>query len=165
MGGASLAQRKVVRLERNAYIHAMSETMYLVEIKSWDWPLHVGVTPRSAVAHPEGDLLSVQTLTIEGLIVAPEEHRSKLIELRMHPLPRDIIFGDRDDVGSLYRDPPAREDLSFSANLFLPDDTLQNAIFCLSSIWRRVHMWVDHGDERSAVIDFGFSRKLRTDET
>jgi hypothetical protein len=143
--------------ERNAYIDAMSETMFLVEIQSWDWPLHVGVKPRSAVPHLEGDLLCVETLTIEGLILAPEEHRSKRIDLRMYPLPRDIIFGDRDGVGSLYRDPPAREDLSFSANLFLPVDTLQSAIFCLSSIWRRVHMWVDEGAERSAVTDFGFS--------
>jgi hypothetical protein len=165
IGVTYLAQRKVVQPERNAYIDAMSETMFLVEIQSWDWPLHVGVRPRSEVAGLEGDLLCVETLTIAGLILSPEEHRSKLIELRLHPLPRDIIFGDRDGVGSLYRDPPAREDLGFSANLFLPDDTLQRAIFCLGSIWRRVHMWVDHGAERSAVTDFGFSRTLRTDPT
>ena len=108
--------------------------------------------------------MCVQTLVIEGLILAPKEHQSKLMELRMYPLPRDIIFRDRKegDVGSLYRDPPAREDLSFSANLFLPADALQSAIFCLGSIWRRAHMWVDESAEPSAVIEFGFSAKAQS---
>jgi len=139
----------------------MSETLFLVEIQSWDWPLHVGVTPRSAVADPglEGDLMCVQNVTIEGRVLEPEEHRSKLIDLRVYPFPRDIIFAGREErhVGSLYKDPPARKDLSFTANLFLPADTLQSAIFCLGSVWRRVHLWVDDGAERSAVIEFGFS--------
>ena len=101
----------------------------------------------------------METLTIEGPILAPEKHRSKVIELRLYPLPREVIFGDRAErnVGSLYRNPPAREDLGFCANLFLPADTLQSAIFCLGSIWRSVHMWVDDTAERTAVTEFGFS--------
>jgi len=152
----------------------MSETLFLIEIQSWDWPLYVGVTPEAAVTNPDldGDLLCVQNIEIQGRVLAPEEHRSKLIELRVYAFPRDIIFGDRAErnVGSLYRDQPAREDLSFSANLFLPDDMLQSAIFCLGSIWQRVHLWVADGAERSAVTDFGFTGNaqpkpgLRTDK-
>jgi hypothetical protein len=146
----------------------MSETLFVVEIQRWDWPLFVGVRPRSAVVidpELEAGPLCVETLTIEGLIVAPEEHRSKVIQLWLYPLPRDIIFGDGEErgVGSLYRDPPAREDLSFSANLFLPADTLQSAIFCLGSIWRKVQVWVDDGvdHDRSAVTEFAFSANGR----
>lgn len=135
--------------------------MFLVEIQSWDWPLHVGVRPRSAFAasDPEGDLLCVEAIAIEGLVLAPEEHRSKLIHLSLSPLPREIIFGGRDelDVGSLYKNPMGRKDLSFYARLLLPEDTLQNVILCLGSKWRSVHMWIDGGGEPSAVTDFGFS--------
>jgi hypothetical protein len=139
----------------------MSETRFLIEIQSWDWPLHVGVTPGAAVTDPnlDGDLVCVQNIEIQGRVLAPEEHLFKLIELRVYAFPRDIIFGDREErnVGSLYMQAPAREDLSFSANLFLPTDMLQSAIFCLGSIWQRVHLWVGDGVERSAVRDFGIT--------
>ena len=60
--------------------------------------------------------------------------------------------------------------MAFDANLFLPADTLQSVIFCLGSIWRRIHMWVDDNGEAAAVTDFGFSADaevkpgLRVDE-
>lgn len=139
--------------------------MYVVEIQSWDWPLHVGVRPHAAVAEsdPESDLMCVETITVNGLVLAPEEHRSKVIVLMLYPLPRDVIFGDREerDVGSLYKDPVERKDLGFSANLFLPEDTKQSAIFCLGSIWRRVHMWVDDEVDPPSVIEFGFAAEYR----
>jgi hypothetical protein len=141
----------------------MSSSQFVIEIRSWDWPLHVGVRPRSAAAErdPDGDLMCVETITIEGLVLAPEEHRSEQIHLRLTPLPREVIFGDREqrDVGRLHRAPVQRKDLAFSANLFLPEDTMQNAIFCLGSIWRRIHLWVEDGDEPMSVIEFGFSRR------
>jgi hypothetical protein len=143
----------------------MGATLFLVEIQSWDWPLHVGVRPRSAVADrgPEEDLVCVEAIAIEGLVLSPEEHRSKLIHLRLTPLPREIIFGDRDerDVGRLHKDPVERDDLGFYARLFLPADTLQKAILCLSSKWRSVHLWVDEGAETSTVTDFGFSGEVK----
>ena len=103
--------------------------------------------------------MCVETITIDGLVLAPEEHRSKLIHLRLSPLPREIILGDRDEpcVGRLYKDPVEREDLGFYAALFLPADTLQRAVFCLGLLWRRIHMWVDDGVESCAVTDYGFS--------
>ena len=139
----------------------MSSTLFLVEIRSWDWPLHVGVRPRSAGAErdPDGDLLCVETITIEGFVLEPEEHRSKSIHLRLFPLPREVIFGDGDErcVGRLYKDPVEREDLGFYASIFLPEDTLQRAIFCLGAVWRRIHMWVDDGAESAAITEYGFS--------
>ena len=154
--------QKLVCTEQNAHTWAMSATLLLVEIKSWDWPLHVGVRQRSAIAKRglEEDLLCVEAIAIEGLVLAPEEHRSKLIHIGLSPLPREIIFGSRDerDVGRLHKDPAERKDVGFSATLFLPEDTLQNAIFCLGSIWRRIHLWIDDdGDEPVSVTDFGFS--------
>jgi len=79
-------------------------------------------------------------------------------------LPREVIFGDREerDVGRLYKNPVERKDLSFAANLFLPEDTRQSAIFCLGSIWRRLHMWIDDDVETLPVTDFGFSADART---
>lgn len=139
----------------------MGSTLFVVEIRSWDWPLHVGVRPCSAGAEhgPEGDLLCVEAIAIEGLVLAPEEHRSKVMHLTLHPLPREVIFGDREErnVGSLYKEPVERKDLDFSANLFLPEDAKQSAIFCLGSTWRRIHMWIDDGGEPFSVMHFGFS--------
>jgi len=151
----------------------MSETLFLIEIQGWDWPLHVGVRPRSATTDPDGEgaLLCAESVAIEGVVLAPEEHLSKLIHLRLYPLPREFFFQDGDEgcVGRLRRGPVARKDLAFDANLFLPADTLQNVIFCLGSVWRRVHMWVDDNGEAAAVTDFGFSADaqkpmLRVDE-
>lgn len=143
----------------------MSSTLYVVEIQSWDWPLHVGVRPRPAVGDSalEEVLLCVEAIEIHGLVLAPLEHRSKPIHLTLYPLSREIIFGDRDgrDVGRLHKDPVERRDLGFSATLFLPADTLQKAILCLSSKWRSIHMWVDEEAEPSSVSDFGFSGNVK----
>lgn len=111
----------------------------------------------------EGDILCSQAISVEGVVLAPEEHRSKLIHLTLYPLSREIIGGDRDErnVGSLYKDPVARKDLGFSANLLLPADTLQNAILCLGSKWRYVHIWIDDGVEPGSITDFGFSGDLK----
>jgi hypothetical protein len=81
----------------------------------------------------------------------------------MVPLPREIILGDRDagDVGSLYKDSAVREGVELSANLFLPENTLQRAIFCLGSIWRQIHMWVDDDGEPHSIMHFGFSAEAR----
>ena len=139
----------------------MGSTLFVVEIRSWDWPLHVGARPRASGAErgPEGDLLCVETVTIDGIVLAPEEHRSKLIHIGLLPLPREIIFGDRDerDVGSLYKEPLEHRGLDLSANLFVPEDTLPRVILCLGSIWRQIHLWIDDDAEPHSVIHFGFS--------
>ena len=143
----------------------MSSTQYLVEIASWDWPLHVGIRPETPTVEPDlqGDLICADAILIEAIVLAPQEHRGKRTHLTLYPLPREVIAGDRDgrEVGSFYRDPAERKDLAFSANLFLPADTLQGVIVCLGSKWRSLHMWVDDGEDRSAVTDFGFAADLQ----
>ena len=65
----------------------MGSTLFVVEIRSWDWPLHVGVRPplESAERDPKGDLLCVESISIDGFILAPEAHRSKLMHLTLYP--------------------------------------------------------------------------------
>lgn len=157
--------RKACVSEQNKYIWTMSTIPFYVEIQSWDWPLHVGVRPGPAVAEHglEDDLLCVEAITIEGLILSPEEHRSKLIHLILTPLSREIILGNREErtVGRLHKDPAERKDLGFYANLFLPADTLEKAILCLNSKWRSIHMWVDEDAEGGGITNFGFSADIK----
>jgi hypothetical protein len=143
----------------------MRTTPFYVEIQSWDWPLHVGVRPGPAVTEhgPDEDLICAESITIEGVVLSPEEHQSKLIYLSLIPLPRETILGNRQEriVGRLHRDPVERKDLGFYANLFLPADTLEKAILCLGSKWRSIHMWVEEDGEGCVVTDFGFSADIK----
>lgn len=142
----------------------MSSTQFIVQIQSWDWLLHVGGRPHvsSPGRSPDGDLLSSEAVAIDGLVLSPEEHCSKLIQLRLYPLARETIFDGREerDVGRLHRGPVERSELGFHASLFLPADTLQNVLLCLNSKWQCAHMWVEDAAEPGAVTDFGFSGKL-----
>ena len=144
----------------------MDSTLFVVDIERWDWPLHVGIRPASVSQESglEDALLCSQSVEIEGLVVEPEVFRSQRISLNLTPLPREVIVGDRDqrDVGRLHKDPPARKDLAFYAMLFLPEDALANALFCLGSKWRSIHMWVDDDGQPNSVTDFGFSGNVNT---
>jgi len=144
----------------------MSSTQLIVQIQNWDWPLHVGVKPRisSSDQSPDGGLLCSEAVAIDGVILSPEEHHSKLIQLRLYPLARDRIFDGREelDVGRLYNDPAERSDLGFFASLFLPADVLQNVLLCLSSKWKCIYLWVDDGAEAGTITDFGFSGDLKS---
>ena len=139
----------------------MGSTLLFVEIQSWDWPLHVGVRPHTegAGSGAEGNLMCVEAITINGIVLAPEEYRSKLIHIGLSPLPRELIcaVGEERVVGWLYKDPVERQNLGFYATLFLPADTLHSVIFCLGLLWHRIHMWIDDGAQDIAVTDFGFS--------
>jgi hypothetical protein len=143
----------------------MSSTQFVVQIQSWDWPLHVGVKPRSVVDDlgRDGDLLCSEAIVIDGLILSPQEHATKSIQFHLYPLPREVMFNGREerDVGRLHRKPIERSDLDFYASLFLPADTLQNTLLCLSSKWQGLHMWIDDGAEPDAVTDFGFFGHLK----
>jgi hypothetical protein len=160
-----LSIREACAREQSKYICAMSATPLYVEIQSWDWPLHVGVRPGAAVAPhgPQDDLICAESITIEGVVLAPEEHQSKLIRLSLIPLSREIIRGILEErtVGRLYKEPAERKDLGFYANLFLPADTLEKAILCLGSKWRTIHMWVEEDGEGCVVTDFGFSADIK----
>jgi hypothetical protein len=138
----------------------VSSTQFVVQIQSWDWPLHVGVKPRSVVDDlgPDGDLLCSEAVVINGLVLSPQEHRSALIQLGLYPLPREIMSdrGEERYVGRLHRDPVQRSDLGFYASLFLPEDTVEKVILCLGSKWQGLHMWIGDGDDPDVITDFGF---------
>jgi hypothetical protein len=145
----------------------MAPTLYVVEIQSWDWPLHVGVRPRLAAPDVESkrDLLCVQTVEIHGRIVTPQEHESKAIQLGVSPLPRGVVLGEdgEGEVGRLHRNPRGPRDVAFYARLLLPEDSLQGVLLCLSSKWRSVHIWVDDAMEPGLVMDFAFSSNSAED--
>lgn len=147
----------------------MRSTQYVVEIQDWDWPLHVGIKPPIPVEDrdPEGDLLCVRTITIEAVVVAPEIHRSKPMLVGLMPLPREVIIDDGIErvVGRLYRHPDEREGPGFYTRLFLPEDTLTNVLFCLSSKWRSINIWVDEDTEPGSIEHFAFSRDGASDRT
>ena len=138
----------------------MSSIQFVVQIQSWDWPLHIGVKPRSVLddLRRDGDFLCSEAIEIEGLVLSPQEHATKSIQFHLYPLPREVMFGGREkrDVGRLHRKPIERSELDFYASLFLPADTLHSVILCLNSRWQGLHMWVGDDAEPDAVTDFGF---------
>lgn len=139
----------------------------VIEIQKWDWPLAVGAKPiPSREFDPGGPLMCVRSISVEGLVVEPEAHRSKRILLLLMPLPREIILGDPEAryVGSLY-EPPVKVGFNLGATLFLTEDTLQQVVFCLSSIWRQAHLWIDDEAEPHGVTDYDFSSDTRAVST
>jgi len=115
----------------------MNSTQFVVQIESWDWPLHVGVKPRAVVDDlgRDGDLLCSEAIVIDGLILSPQEHAAKSIQCQLYPLPREAMFdgSEKRDVGRLHRKPIEGSESDFYASLFLPADTLHSAIVCLGS--------------------------------
>ena len=155
------SSRPIAVCEQKGYILVMSSTQFIIQIQSWDWPLHVGLKPH-ALTHnrrPDGGFLCSAVVVIDGLILLPEERRSKIIQLRLYPLAREVIGSGHEDleVGRLNKNAVEGGDFGFSASLFLPEDMLQNVLLCLSSKWQCVYLWVDEGVESHAVTDFGFS--------
>jgi hypothetical protein len=138
----------------------MSSTLFVIEIESWDWPLHVGATGGS---HAGGGLSCVQTLNIRGVVTSPAEHHSKSIEVWLSPMPREVIrqAGGPDGpatVGVWESSPTAMKGLDFYAGLFLPEDALDRTIFCLGTLWRSMTIWVEQDAEESSVSSFAFSK-------
>ena len=138
---------------------------YLVEIASWDWEFHLGLSPRSVPKKHrfQGGLVYARGLTIEGTVLAPARNRA--IRVWFSPVGPNISFGrgGLNRVGWLTEQsgPPAQTD--FEATLYFPEDALAPFVSCLSSVWRYIHIWVD-GDphERAAVRDFSLSRELHS---
>lgn len=143
----------------------MNSTQFVVQIESWDWPLHVGVKPRAVVDDlgRDGDLLCSEAIVIDGLILSPQEHAAKSIQCQLYPLPREAMFdgSEKRDVGRLHRKPIEGSESDFYASLFLPADTLHSAIVCLGSKWQGLHMWVGDDAEPDAVTHFGFFGQLK----
>ncbi len=139
-----------------------AQTRFLVRILSWDWPLHVGLAPKSMSkeARFQGGLLYAKGLDIRGEILAPEIHGGKVMQLAFVLLAPDLDLGKDElpDIGQLYERRNDSRGTDFEAVVLLPHDALPTAVTCLASVWKFIHLWVV-GDLaiRGALPDFSFS--------
>lgn len=149
--------------ERDAPLHpSFFAGRVLVEILTWDWPLHVGLstklTPRED--RLQGGLNVGRSIDIAGHILAPREQRDSRIRITLLPFGPKMSFGPgaMGEVGRLYLPNPAAAREGFRATLMLPEDALTATVVCLSSVWKHIHIWTSDADEEEASVrDYSFS--------
>jgi hypothetical protein len=138
---------------------------YLIEIVTWDWELHVGMS--SEATPPEyrfqGGVNYSRGLNIEGHILAPKPESGRTIRLWITPVGPEIEFGPGhlEEVGQFHerRDAVLRSD--FTATLLLPQDALAGAVTCLAAVWKYLDIQtVDDPLDRASVTNFWFSRDI-----
>lgn len=133
---------------------------FLVEIKAWDGNLHVGLSsePTPQEHRFQGGLTYVRGFDIDGRIVAPKVHRSRVIRLWLSPFGPELRFSpnEMDEVGRLYFPSPRKPDLS--ARLMIPEAALAMTATCLGSVWKYTHIWTfDEDVEQASIKAFSFS--------
>jgi len=137
----------------------------LIEIKSWDVSLYVGLSPDAMPAEDrfQGGLLYSRGIDIKGFVLAPKTHRTKQVRIWVSPVGPEVVFGHdgRDDVGGFYKHLDPSGGAGFQANLYLPRASFESAIFSLGTIWRYVQIWVDDDQaDLSPVTGFSFSADI-----
>ena len=89
---------------------SFEEDLLLVELKAWNWNLHVGLS--SNLSPPDqrfqGGLSYIQSFEMQGLIRGPCSLRSKAIRIWTLPFGPELRFGPDDDVGQVYFSPAGR---------------------------------------------------------
>jgi len=140
------------------------EGRVLVEILSWEWVLGVGLSrigPREY--RFQGGLDLARTITMEGRIQAPQEHRGRDIEVGIYPIHRRMRFGrlGRKSVGSVRLSNSAPEPGVCRANLLLPEMDLPMLAVALSTKLRYLDLWTRGLDvEVARVTNYGFSSTI-----
>lgn len=136
----------------------------LIEILSWEWALGVGLSrigPREY--RFQGGLDLARTITMEGRIQAPQEHRGRDIEVGIYPIHRRMRFGrlGRKSVGSVRLSNSAPEPGGCRANLLLPEMDLPMLAVALGAKFRYLHLWTRGLDvEGARVTNYGFSSTI-----
>lgn len=136
----------------------------LVEILSWEWSLHVGLSrvgPRKY--RFQGGLDLVRTITVVGRIQAPQEHRGRDIHVEVYPIGRQIRFGRRglQSVGSLKLPGSAPDPRGCEASLLLPEADLALLAVALSTTARYLHIWTPGLDtEVARITDYSLSSSI-----
>jgi hypothetical protein len=136
----------------------------LVEILSWEWVLGVGLSrigPRKY--RFQGGLDLARTITMEGRIQAPQEHRGRDIEVSIYPIHRRMRFGrfGLKSVGSVQLLSSAPEPGGCRANLLLPEMDLPMLAVALSTKLRYLDLWTRGFDvEVARVTNYGFSSTI-----
>ena len=137
----------------------------IVEIESWNWGLHVGVSsPFVPIEHRfQQGLMYSRSIQVEGRVRAPRVRDGEPIEAWMTPLGPEMGGPHVEEVGQFYEGgPPVRPALQVS--LRLPEEALASTLTCLGSSWRFLLLWIkDNPDERASVTAFSFLAKLPLD--
>lgn len=141
------------------------EGRLLIEILTWDWTLHVGLshkhTPRKD--RFQGGLDLVRSIDLEGRILAPQEHRGHDVRVHFSPFGPRIRFGRRglDRVGWFYLPRTSPEQRGYSASLLLPEADLTLLAVALSSTTKYLHLWTfDLDIDQANVSDYGLSSTI-----
>lgn len=140
------------------------EGRVLIEILSWEWQLGVGLSrigPREY--RFQGGLDLARTITMEGRIQAPQEHRGRDIEVSIYPIHRRMRFGrlGRKSVGSVQLFSSAPEPGSRRAILLLPEMDLPMLAVALSTKLKYLDLWTRGLDvEVAKVTNYGFSSTI-----
>jgi hypothetical protein len=139
------------------------EGRILVEVLSWDFQLHVGLSTELTPPKDrfQGGLNYVRHIDLSGRILAPREHRARSITVHLSPFGPKMRFGrrDMDEVGQLYLPSAARPE--FRTTLLIPEGALTTTATCLSSVWKYLHIWTfDPDDEEASVRSYSFSATI-----
>ena len=141
------------------------EGRLLIEILTWDWTLHVGLshkhTPRKD--RFQGGLDLMRSIDVEGRILAPQEHRGHDVCVHFSPFGPRMRFGRRglDRVGWFYLPRSAPEQRGYSASLLLPGADLTLLAVALSSTTKYLHLWTfDLDIDQANVRDYGLSSTI-----
>jgi hypothetical protein len=156
--------RRVADQENDDASHpSFYEGRLLVEILSWDWGLHLGVSrvgPRKD--RFQGGLDRVRTIRLEGRIQAPREHRGRGIKVGVTPFGPEMRFGGAlESVGSLhlFRSTPGAR--ACEASLLLPEADLALLAVALSTTTRYLHIWTPGLDvEVARITDYSLSSSI-----
>jgi hypothetical protein len=135
---------------------------FLIRIKTWDWPLSVGLS--SDLTPPEhrfrGGLHYVRTFDIAGQIAAPKAFRGRPVRVWISPFDESLKFGPKDypEVGCFYfRHPELRRE-GLSLTILLPEDAITATATCLASVWKYLHVWTFNEDaEQASIKSYSFS--------
>jgi hypothetical protein len=146
---------------------AAPSTLYeghlLVEILSWEWGFHLGVSRVGPREHRfQGGLDRVRTIRVEGRIQAPQVHRGRNIRVGFTPFGPELRFGGGlKTVGSLFLYRSAPDSRDWEASLMLPEADLPMLGIALSTTSRYLHIWTPSVDvEVARVTNYGLAASL-----
>jgi hypothetical protein len=138
---------------------------FLIRIKSWDWPLSVGLS--SDLTPPEDriqdGLFYLRTFEIEGEIAAPKEYRGRSVRIWVSSFDKDLRFGPKHypEVGRFVFHHPQQEGKGLSLTILLPEEAIAATASSLASVWKYLDIWVVNSDaEQASIKSYVFSAAI-----
>lgn len=133
------------------------EGRFLIEIVSWDWPLHLA-TSRKHVPREytfQGGLDYGRWIEVEGKFLAPIEFRGQLIRLHVSPFGPEEVFGPGgwDRVGWFYYLRPDMDRRGYSASLMAPEAEMAALAIRLAHKTKYIDLWTFGFDIDQAFVD------------